>query len=66
LLRSSYVAFLKLSFEGVKTSFIPDFEIGIWNAWIFTIWPIIVGFLGPFVVKEKKVSQRLRICSDEV
>ncbi len=42
-------------------SFIPDFEIGIWNAWIFTIWPIIVGFLGPFVVKEKKVSQRLRI-----
>jgi protein-S-isoprenylcysteine O-methyltransferase Ste14 len=41
-------------------SFVPDVEIGIWNAWIFTVWPLIVGFLGRFVIKENNVSERLR------
>jgi protein-S-isoprenylcysteine O-methyltransferase Ste14 len=41
-------------------SAIPDFEIGIWNAWIFTIWPIIVRILESVVVQEKSVSERLR------
>ena len=41
-------------------SFIPDFEIGIWNAWIFMIWLIVLSFLPSFIIKEKKVSERLR------
>ena len=40
-------------------SFIPDFEIGIWNAWIFMIWLIVLSFLPSFIIKEKKVSERL-------
>jgi hypothetical protein len=40
-------------------SWIPDFEIGIWNAWIFMIWLIVLSFLPSFIIKEKKVSERL-------
>ena len=42
-------------------SLIPAFEIGIWNAWIFMIWPILLPFLSSFIIKEKQVSKRLRI-----
>ena len=42
-------------------SLIPDFEIGIWNAWIFIIWPIVINILGMFIFKEKNVSGRPRI-----
>jgi protein-S-isoprenylcysteine O-methyltransferase Ste14 len=42
-------------------SWIPDFEIGIWNAWIFIIWPIVINILGRFIFKEKNVSGRPRI-----
>ena len=41
-------------------SFIPEFELGIWNAWIFMIWLIVLSFLPSFIIKEKKVSERLR------
>jgi len=41
-------------------SLIPAFEIGIWNAWIFMIWPIVLPFLSSFTTKEKGVSKRLR------
>ena len=34
-------------------SLIPAFEIGIWNAWIFTIWLLIVFFLGPLNIIPK-------------
>jgi len=39
-------------------SWIPEFEIGIWNAWLFIIWPIILNILGRFIFKEKNVSGR--------
>jgi len=42
-------------------SWIPDFEIGIWNAWIFIIWPIVINILGRFIFKEKNISGRPRI-----
>ena len=42
-------------------SIIPPFEIGIWNAWIFTIWLIISPFLSSIAIKEKEVSKELRI-----
>jgi len=32
---------------------IPAFEIGVWNAWIFTIWLLIVLFLGPLNIIPK-------------
>jgi len=38
---------------------IPEFELGIWNAWIFIIWPIVIFFLGSSVVKEKLVLKNL-------
>jgi len=41
-------------------SFIPAFEIGIWNAWIFMIWLVISPILSNVIIKEKDVSKRLR------
>jgi protein-S-isoprenylcysteine O-methyltransferase Ste14 len=38
---------------------IPDFELGIWNAWIFMIWQSIIPILLTFIVKEKTVLKRL-------
>ena len=32
---------------------IPAFDIGLWNAWIFTIWLLIVLFLGPLNIIPK-------------
>ena len=40
-------------------SWISDFEIGIWNAWIFMIWQIIIPILLTFIVKEKTVIKKL-------
>jgi len=34
-------------------SLIPAFEIGLWNAWILTIWLVIVFFLGPLNIIPK-------------
>jgi protein-S-isoprenylcysteine O-methyltransferase Ste14 len=34
-------------------SLIPAFEIGVWNAWIFTIWLLIVLFLRPLNIIPK-------------
>lgn len=34
-------------------SLIPAFDIGLWNAWIFTIWLLIVLFLGPLNIIPK-------------
>ena len=31
-------------------SFIPAFEIGLWNAWIFMIWLLIPFFLVPLKI----------------
>jgi protein-S-isoprenylcysteine O-methyltransferase Ste14 len=41
-------------------SLIPPFEIGIWNAWIFTIWLIISPFLSGIIVKDKGIVKQLR------
>ena len=41
-------------------SFIPAFEIGIGNAWIFMIWLIISPFLSSIVINRKEISKRLR------
>jgi len=40
-------------------SWIPDFEIGIWNTWIFMIWLIIIPVSSTFIIKEKTVLKRL-------
>ena len=42
-------------------SWIPDFEIGIWNAWIFIIWPIVIFISGSSVIKEKEVLKKLSV-----
>ena len=40
-------------------SWIPEFELGIWNAWIFMIWLIIIPVSSTFIIKEKKVLEKL-------
>ena len=34
-------------------SLIPDFELGLWNAWIFTLPIIIISILGPKILGKK-------------
>ena len=41
-------------------SWIPAFELGLWNAWIFMIWLIALPILSSFTIKEKGVSKKLR------
>jgi len=41
-------------------SLTPAFELGLWNAWIFMIWPIITPILSSFIIKEKGVLKKLR------
>ena len=40
-------------------SWIPDFEFGIWNAWIFMIWLIVLPVSSTFIIKQKEVLKRL-------
>jgi len=40
-------------------SLIPEFEIGIWNAWIFMIWLIVIPISSTFIIKEKKLLKKL-------
>ena len=42
-------------------SLIPEFELGIWNAWIFMIWLIVLPISSTFIIKEKKVLERLSV-----
>ena len=42
-------------------SWVPEFELGLWNAWIFIIWPIVINILGSSVVKDKEVLKRLSV-----
>ena len=44
----------------ITISLIPALEIGIWNAWIFMIWPVVTPILSSFIIKEKGVSKILR------
>jgi len=37
-------------------SWIPEFELGIWNAWIFIILAILPNILGRFIFKGKNIS----------
>jgi protein-S-isoprenylcysteine O-methyltransferase Ste14 len=41
-------------------SLIPAFEIGLWNAWIFMIWPIVLPVLPKYIIKEKDVLKTIR------
>jgi len=41
-------------------SLIPAFEIGIWNAWIFMIWLVLLPILSNFFIKDKNTSKKLR------
>jgi protein-S-isoprenylcysteine O-methyltransferase Ste14 len=43
-----------------KMSWIPPFEIGLYNAWIFTIWLVIFPIISVKIIKGEGVSERLR------
>jgi protein-S-isoprenylcysteine O-methyltransferase Ste14 len=44
----------------IDMSIIPEFEIGLWNAWILMIWVIILPMISSITIKEKGVSKKLR------
>jgi len=41
-------------------SLIPDFELGLWNAWILTIWLVLFPIFANFLIKDKNTSKKLR------
>jgi protein-S-isoprenylcysteine O-methyltransferase Ste14 len=41
-------------------SLLPPFEIGLYNAWIFTIWLVLSPILSVKIIKGEGVSERLR------
>lgn len=53
--------FYTLLFEERIMSWIPEFEFGFWNAWIFMILLIVLLFVPRFIIKEKKVSERMNM-----
>lgn len=38
----------------------PAFELGLWNAWILTIWLILLPIFTNFFIKDKNTSKKLR------
>ena len=38
---------------------IPNFEIGLFNAWIFMIWTIISPFISFRILNDKKISKKI-------
>jgi hypothetical protein len=40
-------------------SWIPDFEIGIGNTWIFMVWLMVLPVPSIFIIKEKKLLKKL-------
>jgi protein-S-isoprenylcysteine O-methyltransferase Ste14 len=41
-------------------SLIPSFEIGFWNAWILTIWLVLLPIITSLLIKDKNTSKKLR------
>jgi len=41
-------------------SLIPNFELGLWNAWLLTIWLVVLPILSNFIIKDKNTSKKLR------
>jgi len=39
---------------------IPAFELGLWNAWILTIWLILLPIVSNLLIKDKNTSKKLR------
>ncbi len=44
----------------IAISLTPEFEVGIWNAWIIMIWTIVIPILLNSIIKEKGVTKILR------
>ena len=41
-------------------SLIPAFELGIENAWIFMIWPLLSPFVSRIIIKRDEISTKIR------
>jgi protein-S-isoprenylcysteine O-methyltransferase Ste14 len=41
-------------------SLIPAFEFGIWNAWILTIWLVLMPFFSYIFIKDKNTTKKLQ------
>jgi len=38
---------------------IPAFELGLWNAWILTVWLLLLPIFSNFLIKDKNTSKKL-------
>jgi len=43
---------VKVTIKRDIMSLVPEFELGLWNAWIITVLGVIFGFLTPYINKE--------------
>jgi len=41
-------------------SLIPSFQLGLWNAWILTIWLLILPIISNLIIKDKNTSKKLQ------
>jgi hypothetical protein len=58
------VSFQGMKRECSKMSLIPAFEIGLWNAWIITVFLVLIGMVpGLFISKEEVPSKGVEIVS---
>jgi len=44
-------------------SLVPAFEIGVWNAWIFVLYTLVIVFLLPVINKSAKETGDITIAS---
>jgi len=49
--------------EGEIMSLVPAFEIGVWNAWIFVLYTLVIVFLLPVINKSAKETGDITIAS---
>lgn len=41
-------------------SIIPEIAFGLWNAWIFMIWPLVLSIIPKFIITDKKVNKTIQ------
>ena len=49
--------------EGEIMSLVPAFEIGVWNAWIFVLYTLVIVFLLPVINKSAKETGDITLAS---
>jgi len=51
----------RIEFSGKLMSFIPDFELGLWNAWIFMVPSLLIMLLWLLVMTKKRAPSPTKV-----